>query len=253
MKRHFAMAALASLVFVSGCASITTGQNQPLTVETMPCRMATCRLSNDKGTWYVSATPGTVTVQRAYGDMTIICEKDEFKSNPTLVASATKGMAFGNILVGGIIGIAVDAGTGAAYDYPPVISVPMICTGDPKLVVQPIPPPPLSVQAKSPSGESPSAPSLTPALMTTTVPATVAGTNSPAQQPMPPVATKPSAPPSDSKYLYSAEQFAKSGGCATPVATMNIRTAVAESFTVTCSNAEAMSIRCENGVCRALQ
>jgi len=32
-------------------------------------------------------------------------------------------MAFGNILAGGIIGAAVDVGTGSAYDYPPSIEV----------------------------------------------------------------------------------------------------------------------------------
>jgi hypothetical protein len=32
-------------------------------------------------------------------------------------------MAFGNIIFGGIIGGAIDAGSGAAYDYPPLITV----------------------------------------------------------------------------------------------------------------------------------
>jgi hypothetical protein len=121
-----------ALVLVTGCASITTGQNQSLTVETPGCVAATCKLSNDKGTWYVTSTPGSVTVQRAYGEMTIICEKSEYKSLPAQIASAVKAMAFGNIIFGGLIGAAVDAGTGAAYDYPAAISVNMICTGDPK-------------------------------------------------------------------------------------------------------------------------
>ena len=34
-----------------------------------------------------------------------------------------KRMAFGNILAGGIIGAAVDMGTGSAYDYPSLISL----------------------------------------------------------------------------------------------------------------------------------
>jgi hypothetical protein len=33
------------------------------------------------------------------------------------------GLAFGNILFGGLIGAAVDVGTGAAYDYPSPIIV----------------------------------------------------------------------------------------------------------------------------------
>lgn len=137
------------LLAVSGCASITTGQNQSLSVETSPCRGATCKLTNDKGVWYLNNTPGSVTVHRAYGDLTVTCEKDDFKSNPETVVSKTKGMAFGNILVGGIIGAAVDAGTGAAYDYPTLITVPMVCTGDAKTVVQPPIPAPTDSRADS--------------------------------------------------------------------------------------------------------
>jgi hypothetical protein len=124
------------LVLVTGCASITTGQNQSLSIETPGCLAATCKLSNDKGTWYVSSTPGTVTVQRAYGELVVACEKGEYKGIPVSVASTTKAMAFGNIIFGGIIGAAVDVGTGAAYDYPPTIAVNLICTGDPKTAQQ---------------------------------------------------------------------------------------------------------------------
>lgn len=128
------------LLLVTGCASITTGQNQSLSVETPGCLAATCKLSNDKGTWYVSSTPGTVTVQRAYGDMLVACEKGEYKAVPISVVSTTKAMAFGNIIFGGVIGAAVDAGTGAAYDYPPTIAVNLVCTGDPKTVQQAVAP-----------------------------------------------------------------------------------------------------------------
>lgn len=120
-----------SVLAVSGCATITTGQNQSLSVETPGCNAASCKLTNDKGTWFVSSTPGSVTINRAYGDLTVICEKGEFKAAPVTVKSSTKGMAFGNILVGGLIGAAVDAGTGSAYDYPSLISVAMSCSVSP--------------------------------------------------------------------------------------------------------------------------
>jgi hypothetical protein len=54
------------------------------------------------------------------------------------------------------------------------------------------------------------------------------------------------------KYLFTAERFAKAQGCAAPSATMNIKTATAETFTVTCSNAAALTVRCEPD-CRELQ
>lgn len=123
--------AVLSVALASGCASITTGQNQTLTVETPGCNGATCKIVNDKGAWYVTATPGSTVVSRSYNDMTVTCEKGEYKSTPGAFKSTTKAMAFGNILFGGIIGAAVDAGTGAAYDYPAVVAINMVCSGDP--------------------------------------------------------------------------------------------------------------------------
>jgi hypothetical protein len=107
---------------LSSCASMTTGTNQSISINTEPDKGATCELNNDKGTWYIPSTPGSVIVHRAYSDLNIVCRKGE-KTGNTIVKSTTKGMAFGNILVGGIIGTGVDMSTGAAYDYPTAISV----------------------------------------------------------------------------------------------------------------------------------
>lgn len=126
MKECLAVALAAATL--SGCASIVTGHNQSLSVETRhkgdPVSGANCKLVNDKGTWFVT-TPGSVTVRRSYGDLSVRCEKDGLEPGIAAVKSSTKGMAFGNILFGGIIGGAVDAGSGAAYDYPPLITVEM--------------------------------------------------------------------------------------------------------------------------------
>jgi hypothetical protein len=123
-----AIAAVLAGALATGCASIVTGQNQSLSVETRhngsPVSGASCRLNNDKGTWYAT-TPGTVTVQRSYGDLSVRCEKEKHEPGLAVAKSSTKGMMFGNILFGGIIGAAVDAGSGAGYDYPSLITVEM--------------------------------------------------------------------------------------------------------------------------------
>ena len=112
-----------------GCASIVSGTTQSLSLETktpagVQLAGASCQLTNDKGTWFV-ATPGTVSVHRSYSDLQSLCTRDGFQSNIRGTPSATKGMAFGNILFGGIIGTGVDVSTGAAYDYPTLISIMM--------------------------------------------------------------------------------------------------------------------------------
>ncbi len=113
---------------LTGCASIVSGTNQLISVETMhaaaPLAGATCKLENDKGVYYVT-TPGTVTIHRAYGDLNIKCEKTGIPAGLATVKSSTKGMMAGNILFGGFIGAGVDAASGAAYDYPALMQIVM--------------------------------------------------------------------------------------------------------------------------------
>jgi len=113
-------------LLATGCASIVTGSEQPISVNTKikanKVAGASCELKNDEGVWYVTS-PGSVTVHRSYDDMHVVCEKDGYDPGVATVKSHTKGMMAGNILFGGIIGAAVDAGTGAGYDYPALITV----------------------------------------------------------------------------------------------------------------------------------
>jgi hypothetical protein len=118
---------LAVLALTSGCASIVTGQDQIVSVDTPLCPDAKCKLQNEEGVYWVPSTPGTVSVDREYGDLVVTCSKPGYPDVMMNVSSSTKGMAFGNILAGGIIGGAVDMGTGAAYDYPSEIIVPLDC------------------------------------------------------------------------------------------------------------------------------
>ncbi len=123
-----ALAALASLE-LGGCASIVDGNTQSLSVKTLDkadqdLAGAKCSLTNDKGVWYLTS-PGSVTVHRSYADLVVACEAQDQEPGSTRAPSSTKPMAFGNILLGGVIGVGVDVATGAAYDYPQLITVGM--------------------------------------------------------------------------------------------------------------------------------
>lgn len=113
------------LISLTGCASIVSGTNQSVSIETNPTNNATCSLTNDKGKWFVSNTPGSVTVNRSYQDLVIECQKKGYQSGASKVKSTTKPMAFGNVIFGGVIGAGVDAASGAAYDYPTNIHISM--------------------------------------------------------------------------------------------------------------------------------
>lgn len=134
MKKNHAARNTASLVVLSlafgltGCASIVSGTNQVVSVQTTApnkdANGATCKLENDKGVYFVT-TPGTVTVHRAFGDMTVKCEKAGFAPGLATFKSTTKAMMAGNLIFGGVIGAGVDAASGAAYDYPALLQIPM--------------------------------------------------------------------------------------------------------------------------------
>ena len=128
MNRNAALLVLA--LVLPGCASIVSGTSQPLSVQARHkdgtyVADAKCKLTNDKGVWFVT-TPGSVTVHRSYNDLALECTKEKYVTGTTMTKSATKGMLAGNMLFGGLIGAGIDAGTGAAYDYPDVISVEMV-------------------------------------------------------------------------------------------------------------------------------
>src|SRR5215831_6363188 len=126
MRAHLCLWAASLLLGLPGCASIVTGHNQPVSLVTPDCEGATCVLTNSKGIWYVK-TPGSVTVHRAYGDLSVTCAKEGYPSATNVVQSSTKAMAFGNVIFGGLVGVGVDIGTGAAYDYPTLIANPIAC------------------------------------------------------------------------------------------------------------------------------
>ena len=108
------------LVVLSGCASITESKNQSMSVTTGEVTGAMCTLSNSKGSYYVT-TPGSVMVRNACDQLSISCVKEGYvPANPSAgtIQDKAKKMAWGNIVFGGIIGIAVDRQTGAGCQYP---------------------------------------------------------------------------------------------------------------------------------------
>jgi hypothetical protein len=122
------LALLAAVAACTGCASIVSGTNQSLSITSNSAGNdvagAKCTLTNDKGSWFAT-TPGSVTVHRSFNDLAVNCTLDGLEPGVATFKSSTKGMAAGNILFGGLIGVGVDVSTGAAYDYPNVIQVSM--------------------------------------------------------------------------------------------------------------------------------
>lgn len=137
MKRFILILMLATSVLGTGCASITSGKIQPVSVMSTcdgeQLSGANCNLTNDKGSWFVK-TPGSVSINKSYGDMTVSCSKGKDANGVATFKSANEGAVWGNLLAGGIIGYAVDAGTGAGFSYPPTMTITM--SGDCKKAIK---------------------------------------------------------------------------------------------------------------------
>lgn len=105
---------LSSLV---GCATVTRGTTQAFTVQTTPVG-ATVSLSNGER----CESPCTLTLKRKYPFAVEICKVGYATVNTQVVSqvSGAGGTAMaGNVLLGGLIGAGVDAGSGAMKDLRP--------------------------------------------------------------------------------------------------------------------------------------
>jgi hypothetical protein len=117
---------LLSLLGLGACASVLDGWSQNVVVKTQSGGRdvggASCTLSNNKGTWYVTS-PGSVNVHRSFDDLNVRCEYGGYVPNAGSAPSTTKSLFLGNVIIGWLPGAALDVGDGSAYDYPSPIIV----------------------------------------------------------------------------------------------------------------------------------
>jgi hypothetical protein len=132
--------ALCCIPLLGGCALVMEGKTQTVSFDTNPQKPAQCNVSNSKGSWDINQTPASATVNKAYGDITVTCLSKDGYHGSSVVESSTAAAVFGNIIIGGLIGVAVDMGSGAAYKYPTKVTIPLTPPAEPA----PINPAPVS-------------------------------------------------------------------------------------------------------------
>jgi len=121
------LVALVVLAMTPGCATLFGGLTQTVTVETRDNGAillgSTCNLTNAKGTWVVM-TPSSVVINRSFSDLEVRCMHHGYAPASVVVKSETGPYMLGNIImIGGLIGAAIDVDNGAAFDYPLFITV----------------------------------------------------------------------------------------------------------------------------------
>jgi len=120
MKTSLGTAAAVSFaaLCLSGCGTITQGTSQNITVTSTPPG-GHCDL-NRKGEHVATLdhTPGTVKVDKTKNDILLTCTLAGYQDASVNLESGYGVGTFGNIILGGGIGWAIDSASGADNKYP---------------------------------------------------------------------------------------------------------------------------------------
>ncbi|MBC7979264.1 MAG: hypothetical protein H7Y36_01720 [Armatimonadetes bacterium] len=128
MKFTLAIIPVASLL-LSNCATIMSSQAVPTTIDSTPSKMAYKVIDETGAVVSQGYTPSTVTLSRSAGyfkpgKYTIEISKKGRVVGKESVSATVSGWYFGNILIGGLIGmVIVDPMSGAMYRMPENVTV----------------------------------------------------------------------------------------------------------------------------------
>jgi hypothetical protein len=112
---YVATTALANgLLAVAGCAPIVKGSTQAVAINAR-CGWGTVNLSGIGAG--AGTTPATITLEKSQENINVVWKEECFEDGSGIIASNTETMAAGNILMGGPIGLGIDAASGAMNKY----------------------------------------------------------------------------------------------------------------------------------------
>jgi hypothetical protein len=114
---------------LTGCGTITQGTSQNITVTSVPPG-GHCDLTR-KGEHVATldATPGVVKVDKTKNDILLTCKLAGYQDASVNLESGYGAGTFGNIILGGGIGWAIDSATGADNKYPSTANVQFVPVG----------------------------------------------------------------------------------------------------------------------------
>ena len=113
------------LVAVTGCASILAGTDQTISVITNPPG-ARCTLYREGMPVGQVDTPGGLVVEKTKHDLQMKCQKEGYQEATAILPSGIEGATWGNIVLGGGIGWAIDSASGADNEYPEAVNLSLV-------------------------------------------------------------------------------------------------------------------------------
>lgn len=108
---------VAAVLVAGGCATIVKGTTQQVALTTPGADGATCTLVSEGIGSRVVTTPATLVLDKSQHSIAVTCKKPCYQDGVGIISSNTETMAAGNILAGGVIGLGVDAASGAMNKY----------------------------------------------------------------------------------------------------------------------------------------
>lgn len=111
-------------VSVVGCASVTSGTTQAIAVNSDPAG-ADCKLTREGQPLGTVKAPGPVTIKRDSRPVHVSCSMPGYEDGKVVLNSRYETATMGNMLLGGAIGMMVDASTGANNRYDAQVTVPL--------------------------------------------------------------------------------------------------------------------------------
>jgi hypothetical protein len=132
----------AAALVLSGCATITRGTTQMVALDTPGAAGAKCTLTSSAIGKLDIVTPANVTLQKGSENIAVRCQKECFSDGIGVIGTSAEAMAAGNVIAGGVIGLGIDAASGAMHKY----------TEQNQITMQPVPNcrPPAAVAAPAP-------------------------------------------------------------------------------------------------------
>jgi hypothetical protein len=118
-----ALVSLGGAIWLNSCATVTSGTTQTISVVSEPAG-ASCEMRRD-GALLMSlqSAPQAVVVPRSKATIELTCKRVDHEPTTEMVESQFSGATMGNVLAGGLIGIAIDAASGANNFYPAEVRV----------------------------------------------------------------------------------------------------------------------------------
>ena len=110
------LVAVGSVALLAGCATLAEGTSQAIYIETPDHAGAQCVLTSEEIGTRTVQTPATIELPKSKHDIAVSCKQGCY-TGAGIIGSHFESATAGNILAGGVLGVGVDAATGAMNKY----------------------------------------------------------------------------------------------------------------------------------------